>query len=33
LRDARTTITFDQRSNQIRLLRRRRIYTSAPAVD
>ena len=33
LRDARTTITSDQHPNQIRLLRRRRIYTSAPAVD
>src|ERR1700730_2723607 len=33
LRDARTTITFDPRPNQIRLLRRGRIYTSAPAVN
>ena len=33
LRDAHTTITLDQRPNRIRLLRRRRIYTSAPSVD
>jgi hypothetical protein len=28
-----TTITFDKHFDQIRLLRRRRIYTSAPAID
>ena len=33
LRDARTTVTVDPRPNQIRLLCRSRIYTSAPAVD
>src|ERR1700730_13500708 len=33
LRDARTTITFDPRPNPIRLLRRSRIYTSAPALN
>jgi hypothetical protein len=33
LGDARTKITFDYRPNQVRLLRRRRIYTSALAVD
>ena len=32
-RDARSTITSDYRPNQIRLLCRRKIYFSAPAVD